>query len=147
LATCKLTDTHNKEYQNEQIIGKLSLSFTAIAILISGLGLFGLVSFTAERRTKEIGIRKVLGASVGSLSVLLCGDFAILVLTSLLIGFPVAWYFIDQFLDGFTYRTEIRWTLYLLTALLMLGLTFLSVGYHTLKAAWANPVDSLQNEG
>ncbi|WP_026965803.1 ABC transporter permease [Algoriphagus terrigena] len=142
-----LEEVFDREYQSEQVIGKLSLAFTAIAILISGLGLFGLASFTAELRTKEIGIRKVLGASAGSLSVLLCGDFAILVLTSLLIGFPLAWYFVDQFLDGFTYHTEIRWTLYFLTAILMLGLTFLSVGYHTLKAAWTNPVDSLQNEG
>ncbi len=142
-----LEEVFNREYQNEQVIGKLSLAFTAIAILISGLGLFGLASFTAARRTKEIGIRKVLGASAGSLSVLLCGDFAILVLTSLLIGFPLAWYFVEQFLKGFTYHTEIRWTSYFLTGILMLGLTFVSVGYHTLKAAWTNPVDSLQNEG
>lgn len=136
-----------REYQNERIVGKLALAFTAIAVLISALGLFGLASFTAAQRTKEIGIRKVLGASSGSLSLLLCGDFAALVLASLAIGFPLAWYFIDRFLAGFTYHTEIRWTLYLLTALLMLGLTFLSIGYHTLKAAWTNPVNSLQNEG
>ena len=142
-----LEEVFNREYQNEQVIGKLSLAFTAIAILISGLGLFGLASFTAARRTKENGIRKVLGASAGSISVLLCGDFAILVLTSLLIGFPLAWYFVEQFLKGFTYHTEIRWTSYFLTGILMLGLTFVSVGYHTLKAAWTNPVDSLQNEG
>lgn len=142
-----LEEVFDREYQSEQIIGKLSLVFTCIAVLISGLGLFGLASFTAAQRTKEIGIRKVLGASAGSLSILLCGDFTILVLASLAIGFPLAWYFVDQFLDGFTYHTEIGWTLYALTAILMLGLTFLSVAYHTLSAAWANPVDSLQNEG
>ncbi|MBN7812570.1 ABC transporter permease [Algoriphagus sp. H41] len=142
-----LEEVFDREYQNEQVIGRLALAFTCIAVLISGLGLFGLASFTAAQRTKEIGIRKVLGASAGSLSLLLCGDFAILVLASLAIGFPVAWYFVGEFLEGFTYHTEIRWTLYLLTAMLMLGLTLLSVGYHTLKAAWTNPVDSLQNEG
>lgn len=142
-----LEEVFDREYESEQVIGKLSLAFTCIAVLISGLGLFGLASFTAARRTKEMGIRKVLGASASSLSLLLCGDFAILVLTSLLIGFPLAWYLVDQFLSGYTYHTEIRWTLYFFTAVLMLGLTFVSVGYHTLKAAWSNPVNSLQNEG
>ncbi|WP_241265151.1 ABC transporter permease [Algoriphagus aestuariicola] len=142
-----LEEEFNREYRSEQVIGKLALAFTLVAILISGLGLFGLASFTAERRTKEIGIRKVLGASAGSLSVLLCGDFALLVVTSMVIGFPLAWYFVDQFLSDFTYHTEVRWSLYLVTAIAMLGLTFLSVGYHTLKTAWTNPVDSLQNEG
>ncbi|GAA0878281.1 ABC transporter permease [Algoriphagus jejuensis] len=142
-----LEEVFDQEYRSEQVIGKLALAFTIVAILISGLGLFGLASFTAERRTKEIGIRKVLGASAGSLSLLLCGDFAILVCTSLAIGFPLAWYFVEQFLSGFTYHAEIRWTLFGLTALLMFGLTFASVGYHTLKAAWTNPVNSLQNEG
>jgi ABC-type antimicrobial peptide transport system permease subunit len=142
-----LEEVFDREYRSEQVIGKLALAFTVVAILISGLGLFGLASFTAERRTKEIGIRKVLGASAGSLSLLLCSDFALLVLVSLGIGFPLAWYFIDQFLADFTFHTEVRWTLYLLTAIAMLGLTFLSVGYHTIKAAWTNPVESLQTEG
>ena len=141
-----LEEVFEKEYQNEQVIGKLALSFTLIAILISGLGLFGLASFTAERRTKEIGIRKVLGASSGSLSLLLCSDFALLVLASLVLGFPVAWYIIQQFLSSFTFHTEISWTLFFFTALLMLGLTFISVGYHAIKTAWTNPVNSLQND-
>jgi ABC-type antimicrobial peptide transport system permease subunit len=141
-----LEEVFEKEYQNEQVIGKLSLSFTMIAILISGLGLFGLASFTAERRTKEIGIRKVLGASSRSLSLLLCSDFAVLIVASLLIGFPVAWYIIKQFLSSFTFHTEISWTLFFFTALLMLGLTFITVGYHAIKTAWKNPVNSLQNE-
>ncbi|MBN3583289.1 ABC transporter permease [Algoriphagus aestuarii] len=141
-----LEEVFEKEYQSEQVTGKLALSFTLIAILISGLGLFGLASFTAERRTKEIGIRKVLGASSQSLSLLLCSDFAVLVLVSLMIGFPVAWYIIGQFLSSFTFHIEISWTLFFFTAVLMLGLTFLSVGYHAIKAAWTNPVNSLQND-
>jgi putative ABC transport system permease protein len=142
-----LDEVYQREYHSERVIGKLSLTFTCIAILISGLGLFGLASFTAERRTKEIGIRKVLGASAGSLSLLLCGDFAVLVLSSLLVGFPLAWYFVAQFLSGFTFHAEIGWSLFLVTGLVMLGLTFVSVGYHTIKTAWTNPVDSLQSEG
>lgn len=142
-----LDEVFNREYESEQVIGKLSLAFTSIASLISALGLFGLASFTAERRTKEMGIRKVLGASAGSLSLLLCKDFAVLVVTSLLVGFPLAWYFVEQFLAGYTFHAEIPWTLYLLTGFLMLGLTFISVAYQTVKAAWSNPVNSLQNEG
>jgi putative ABC transport system permease protein len=142
-----LQEVFNREYESEQVIGKLSLAFTCIAVLISGLGLFGLASFTAAQRTKEIGIRKVLGASTGSLSLLLCADFTILVLTGLMIGFPLAWYFLDQFLSSYTYHAELQWTLFLLTTILMLGLTFLSVGYHTLKTATSNPVNSLQSEG
>jgi len=141
-----LDEVYQREYHSAQVIGKLSLAFTCIAILISGLGLFGLASFTAERRTKEIGIRKVLGASAGSLSLLLCGDFAVLVLSSLLVGFPLAWYLVAQFLSGFTFHAEIGWSLFLVTGLVMLGLTFVSVGYHTIKTAWTNPVDSLQSE-
>lgn len=141
-----LEEVFEYEYQNEQVIGKLSLSFTLIAILISGLGLFGLASFTAERRTKEIGIRKVLGASSKSLSLLLCSDFAVLVLLSLLVGFPVAWFIIKQFLSSFSFHTEISLTIFLYTALLLLGMTFISVGYHAIKTAWKNPVNSLQNE-
>lgn len=141
-----LEEVFEREYQNEQIIGKLALSFTFIAILISGLGLFGLASFTAERRVKEIGIRKVLGASTQSLSVLLCKDFAVLVLVSLLIGFPIAWYLVKEFLSSFSFHTEIKWTLFLFTSLVMMFLTVLSVGYHAIKTAWTNPVNSLQNE-
>ncbi|MFN3998982.1 ABC transporter permease [Algoriphagus sp.] len=142
-----LDEVFEREYESEQVIGKLSLAFTCIASLISALGLFGLASFSAERRTKEMGIRKVLGASAGSLSILLCRDFAILVVISLAVGFPIASYFVGQFLSGYTFHAEISWTLYLFTAVLVLGLTFISVGYHSLKAAWSNPVNSLQNEG
>jgi ABC-type antimicrobial peptide transport system permease subunit len=141
-----LDEVFQLEYESEQVIGKLSFVFTCVASLISALGLFGLASFTAERRTKEMGIRKVLGASVGSLSMLLYKDFAILVMVSLLFGFPIAWYFVEQFLSGYTFHTDIPWTLYLFAALLVLGLTFISVGYHSLKVAWSNPVNSLQNE-
>lgn len=141
-----LDEVFNKEYQTETVIGKLSLSFTVIAVLISCLGLFGLASFNAERRTKELGIRKVMGATVGNLVMMLCGDFTNLVIVSLFIGFPVSWYFIREYLSGYTFHTEINWSIYILTSIAMLIIVLLSVGYQSAKAAISNPVDSLRNE-
>lgn len=141
-----LDDVFNKEYQTEAVIGKLSLSFTVIAVLISCLGLFGLASFTAERRTKELGIRKVMGASVGNLVIMLCSDFTNLVLVSLFIGFPVSWYLIREYLSDYAFHTEISLGIYLFTSIVLLLIVFLSVGYQSAKAAMSNPVDSLRNE-
>jgi len=141
-----LDEVFNKEYQTESVIGKLSLSFTVIAVLISCLGLFGLASFNAERRTKELGIRKVMGASVGNLVTMLCGDFTNLVIVSLFIGFPVSWYLIHEYLSGYTFHAEINWSIYILTSIAMLIIVLLSVGYQSAKAALSNPVDSLRNE-
>ncbi len=142
-----LDDVFNREYQTERVIGKLSLSFTFIAVLISCLGLFGLASFAAEKRTKEIGIRKVMGASVVNVTLMLCGDFAFLVVISLFIGYPIAWYVTSQYMAGYSYHAEINLTLYALTGLFMLLVTVLSVGYQSIRAATSNPVDSLRTEG
>jgi len=141
-----LNEVFNKEYQTESVIGKLSLSFTVIAVLISCLGLFGLASFNAERRTKELGIRKVMGASVGNLVTMLCGDFTNLVIVSLFVGFPVSWYLIREYLSGYTFHAEINWSIYILTSIAMLIIVLLSVGYQSAKAALSNPIDSLRNE-
>ncbi|MEQ1588236.1 MAG: FtsX-like permease family protein [Cyclobacteriaceae bacterium] len=141
-----LDEVFNYEYQAEAVIGKLSLSFTVIAVLISCLGLFGLASFTAERRTKELGIRKVMGASVGNLVIMLCSDFTNLVLVSLFIGFPVSWYLIREYLSDYAFHAEINWSIYILTSIVMLFIVLLSVGYQSVKAAVSNPVDSLRNE-
>ncbi len=141
-----LDEVFNQEYQAEAVIGKLSLSFTLIAILISCLGLFGLASFNAERRTKELGIRKVMGASVGNLVMMLCGDFTNLVIVSLLIGFPVSWYLIREYMSGYAFHAEVNWSIYILTSMAMLIIVFLSVGYQSAKAAISNPIDSLRNE-
>ena len=141
-----LDDVFNNEYQAEAVIGKLSLSFTVIAVLISCLGLFGLASFTAERRTKELGIRKVMGASVGNLVIMLCSDFTNLVLVSLFIGFPVSWYLIREYLSDYAFHAEINLGIYILTSIVMLFIVLLSVGYQSAKAAISNPVDSLRNE-
>lgn len=142
-----LNEVFDQEYRLEQVIGKLSLAFTFLAIGISCLGLFGLALFTAEHRAKEIGVRKVLGASVANLVLMLCRDFAALVGVSLLIGFPLAWILIDKYLSGYSFHTEIHWTLYLGVAFFMLLLTLGSVGYQSIKVAVSNPVDSLQSEG
>jgi len=141
-----LDEVFRKEYQAESVIGKLSLSFTVIAVLISCLGLFGLASFTAERRTKELGIRKVMGASVGNLVIMLCSDFTNLVLISLFIGFPVSWYLIREYMSGYAFHAEINLGVYILTSMVMLFIVLLSVGYQSTKAAISNPVDSLRNE-
>ncbi|MFI5407325.1 MAG: ABC transporter permease, partial [Nitrososphaerales archaeon] len=117
-----------------------------IAVLISCLGLFGLASFTAERRTKELGIRKVMGASVGNLVIMLCSDFTNLVLVSLFIGFPVSWYLIREYLSDYAFHAEINLGIYILTSIVMLFIVLLSVGYQSAKAAISNPVDSLRNE-
>jgi ABC-type antimicrobial peptide transport system permease subunit len=141
-----LDDVFNKEYQAESVIGKLSLSFTVIAVLISCLGLFGLASFNAERRTKELGIRKVMGASVRNLVIMLCGDFTKLIIVSLFIGFPVSWYLIREYLSGYAFHAEVNWGIYILTSSAMLFIIILSVGYQSAKAAMSNPVDSLRSE-
>lgn len=142
-----LDDVFDREYQTEGVIGKLSLSFTFIAVLISCLGLFGLASFTAERRTKEIGIRKVMGASVANLTLMLCRDFTFLVGISFLIGFPIAWYLVRGYLADYAYHADIPLTLYIITGLFMLFVTVVSVGYQSIRAANSNPVKSLKTEG
>jgi putative ABC transport system permease protein len=142
-----LDDVFAREYQTEKVIGKLSLSFTCIAVLISCLGLFGLASFTAERRTKELGIRKVMGATVVNLALMLCRDFSLLVFISLLIGYPIAWALVTEYLSGYSYHTEIGLSLYLATGVFMLAMTLVSVGYQSIRAATSNPVKSLRREG
>lgn len=141
-----LDEVFNQEYQTEAVIGKLSLSFTVIAVLISCLGLFGLASFNAERRAKELGIRKVMGASVGNLVIMLCGDFTNLVIVSLFIGFPVSWYLIREYLSGYAFHADVNWDIYFLTSIAMLFFVLISVGYQSAKAAISNPIDSLRNE-
>lgn len=141
-----LDEVFNSEYQSEQVIGKLSLSFTIIALVISCLGLFGLASFMAERRTKELGIRKVMGASTPKLVAMLCYDFTILIGVSLCIGFPMAAYLATEYLSGYAFHTEIHWSLYVATASVVVLVGLLSVSFQSVKAALSNPVDSLRSE-
>jgi putative ABC transport system permease protein len=133
-------------YTSEARTGAVLGVFTGLALLIGCLGLFALAAFTAEQRTKEIGIRKVLGASVASVTGLLARDFLKLVLLAFMLATPVAWYCMRQWLSDFVYRVEMRPFLFIMTGLAALGIAALTVGYHSLRSALANPVDSLKNE-
>jgi ABC-type antimicrobial peptide transport system permease subunit len=136
----------NALFSAETLIGKLSGIFAVLAILISCLGLFGLAAYTAERRVKEIGIRKVLGASVQGLAALLLREFAQLVTISCLIAFPLAWWILHGWLGNYAYRTPIHWWVFGLAAVLALAIAILTVGFQALRAAIANPIKALRSE-
>ena len=117
-----------------------------MAVFIACLGLLGLISFAAESRTKEIGIRKVLGASVKDIVLLLSQEFIWLLCLAILIAWPVAWYMINRWLENFAYRIEIGWMTFLLGGVIALVIAALTVSYQAVKAATANPVESLRYE-
>ena len=117
-----------------------------IAIFISCMGLFGLAMFTAEQRTKEIGIRKVLGATVTNIVALLSKDFVLLVIISLFIASPVAWYFMSRWLEDFVYRIHISWWVFVLAGSVAILIALFTVSFQAIKAAIANPVKSLRTE-
>ena len=124
----------------------LSKYFAAIAILISCLGLFGLAAFTAQKRRKEIGIRKVVGASVGHVATMLSSDFLKLVCIALLIAVPVSWWLVTEWLQSFAYRINVDAGLFLIAAAIIILITLFTVSFQTIKAAVANPVKSLRTE-
>ncbi|MGJ8731701.1 MAG: FtsX-like permease family protein [Cellulophaga sp.] len=133
-------------YAEEQKLSKISIAFSILAILISCLGLFGLVSYVAEQKKKEIGIRKVLGASVKSVVQLLTKDFLKLVLVAFVIASPIAYYFMQNWLQDFTYKIEIKWWVFLLAGGFAMLITIVTVGFQSIKSAIANPVKSLRTE-
>lgn len=133
-------------FKSEAVVGKLSRIFAFLAILISCLGLFGLAAYTAERRTKEIGIRKVLGATISNLIALLSKDFLRLVAIASLIAFPLAWWMMHKFLQGFAYRITIQWWVFVVAGLLAAVIALFTVSFQAVKAAVANPVKSLRTE-
>lgn len=133
-------------YQTEQKLGKIFGYFACIAIFISCLGIFGLAAYTGEQRTKEIGIRKVLGASVSSIMILLSKEFSKWVFLAILISWPVAWFFMRRWLQNFAYRTSIDWLVFLSSGLLAFAIALLTVSYQAIKAAQSNPVNSLRFE-
>ncbi len=141
-----LDESFDELYRAEQRTGALFNYFALIAIFISCLGLFGLSAYTAELRTKEIGVRKVLGASVASILALFTKDFMILVLLAFALAVPVSYYLMHTWLQGFVYRTEIGLTVFALAITFAVLITLLTVGYQLIKAALANPVDSLRSE-
>jgi putative ABC transport system permease protein len=141
-----LDDDFEKMYRSEMRFGKIFASFTILAIIIACLGLFGLASFTIEQRTKEIGVRKVLGASLPDIVVLLSREFSRWVFVASLIAWPAAYYAMNRWLQNFAYRTDIGIWMFLLATLLALFMAILTVSFKAIKAAIANPVDSLRYE-
>ncbi len=139
-------EEYDQLYRSEQRISSLSRAFAILAIFVSCLGLFGLAAFTAEQRTKEIGVRKVLGASVSSLVTLLSTDFLRLVLISTLIAFPVAWWAMHRWLERFAYRIELDWWIFAIAGILAVVIAMLTVSSQAIRAAIANPVESLKSE-
>ena len=147
LFTYKFADQeYALKFKAEERIGKLASVFATLAILISCLGLLGLASFVAEQRTKEIGVRKVLGASILSIWKMISKDFVLLVILSLFISIPVTYYFMDNWLQKYEYRTEISWWIFVASSLGALIVTLLTVSYQAIKSAIANPVNSLRSE-
>jgi putative ABC transport system permease protein len=143
----KFVDEQFDQYfKTENLIGKLAGVFAVLAIVISCLGLFGLAAFTAERRTKEIGIRKVLGATVRSLATLLSKDFLVLVTISCVIAFPVAWWMMHNWLQDYEYRVAINAWIFVAAAVLAILIALLTVSFQAIKAAFSNPVKSLRTE-
>jgi putative ABC transport system permease protein len=141
-----VSDEQDQKFRAEERIGKLATVFAILAIFISCLGLFGLASFVAEQRTKEIGVRKVLGASVFNLWQLLSKDFIILVLISFLLASPVAYYFMSGWLKQYAYRSDISWWIFAVSGLAAIGITLATVSFQSIKAALMNPVRSLRSE-
>ncbi|WP_428654533.1 ABC transporter permease [Runella sp.] len=139
-------EEYANKFSQEQRIGTLATVFAILAIFISCLGLFGLASFVAEQRTKEIGVRKVLGASVTNLWQLLSKDFVVLVIISCFIAAPIAYYFMSEWLQKYTYRTEISWWVFAAAGVGALSITLLTVSFQAIKAALMNPVKSLRSE-
>lgn len=139
-------ESYAKKFKAQERSGKLSGLFAALTIFISCLGLFGLATYMAESRIKEIGVRKVLGASVGGITTLLSKDFLKLVLLAFIIASPVAWYVMDKWLQSYTYRVNIEWWIFASAGLLSMLVAFATVGYQAIKAAMANPVKSLRTE-
>jgi predicted permease len=141
-----LDDDYQKQYETEVRVATLAKYFSVLAILISCLGLFGLAAFTAQRRRKEIGIRKVVGASVGRIAMMLSTEFLRLVLIAILIAFPVSWWAMHQWLQGFAYRIDVGSGVFLVAAISVMLLTLLTIGFQAIRAALVNPVKSLRSE-
>ncbi len=141
-----MDESFGRMYLAERRIGSIAMIFSILAIFVSCLGLFGLASFITEQRTKEIGIRKVLGASISGVVALLSKDFLKLVLISMVIAIPFAWWAMNNWLQDFAYRTNFKWQIFVLAGILALAIAFLTISFQSIKAALINPVDSIKSE-
>ena len=141
-----LDETFNKQYENEQLFKKAFGIFAGLAIFVACLGLLGLTMFATIQRTKEIGVRKVLGASVASITIMLGKDFIKLVCLSILIAAPIAWFAMNKWLEDFAYRINIGWAVFVIAGFVAMFIALFTVSFHAIKAAVANPVKSLRTE-
>lgn len=141
-----LDENFNKQYESDFRFRKIFTTFSVLAIMIACLGLLGLATYTAEQRTKEIGIRKVMGAEVGSIVRLLSIDFIKLVMIGILIATPVAWYAMNKWLEGFAYKAPIHWWIFLIAGSLAVVVALFTISFQAIKAAMMNPVESLRSE-
>jgi putative ABC transport system permease protein len=141
-----MDEDFDAQYRAEQRVGGISVTFTILAIVIACLGLFGLAAYAAEQRTKEIGIRKVLGANVSTLIGLLARDFILLVLIAILLAVPLAWWAMHSWLQGFAYRVGIPWWLPASAGAGAALIAFITVSFQSIRAALANPIKSLRSE-
>jgi putative ABC transport system permease protein len=143
-----LDQDFNSQYKADEKRSQIFTLFSSLTIFVACLGLLGLAAFTTEQRTKEIGVRKVIGASVGSLMFLVSKEFFLLVSIGMVLAFPVAWYFTDTRLQNFAYRIDLKgeWLTFILASLLAFLITLITVGYHVIRAASANPVTALRDE-
>ena len=141
-----LDDDYDRQYRAEEQMAKLFHAFTALAVLIACLGLFGLAAFSAEQRTKEIGIRKVLGASTSSILLLFSKEFTKLIALAFVLAAPVAYVAMNRWLEDFAYHVEIDVGLFLLVGGAVLSIAWLTISYQAIKAALADPVKSLHHE-
>jgi ABC-type antimicrobial peptide transport system permease subunit len=139
-------EEYNQKFNLEVLVGKLAGVFAGLAIFISCLGLFGLAAYVAEQRTKEIGVRKVLGASVAQVWLLLSKDFIVLVLISCVIASPIALYFLSNWLQKYNYRITIGPGVFILSAIVAIMITLVTISFQAIKAALTNPVKSLRSE-
>jgi len=141
-----MDEDFNNVYRSEQRVGQIFITFATISIIIGCLGLFGLSAYTAERRTKEIGVRKVLGASVSNIVALLSKEFLKLIVIAILIGIPIAWFGMSQWLNDFAYHVDLAWWMFLAAGAIAIIIALLTVSFQSIKAALMNPVKSLRSE-
>jgi len=141
-----LSDRFGEQFEEDKTRGLIFTFFTLLAIFIACLGLFGLASYTVERRTKEIGVRKVMGSSEGQVVGLISKEFLILIVIAMLIAFPAAWYFMDTWLENFVYRTKIGLMIFVFSALGTVVLTYITIAIQTYRAAITNPTEALRVE-
>jgi putative ABC transport system permease protein len=141
-----LTERFNRQFEADEKRGLIFTIFTVLAILIACLGLFGLASYMVEQRTKEIGIRKVFGASEGTILGLISRDFLVLIIIGIIIAVPVSYYFMSDWLENYVYRTNISITLLIVSSLLTILITFITISYKAYQAAITNPASSVRTE-